>query len=1143
MPTYPQTTKERNTYYFVAMLYWDIWKYSNGTWTTNGYPNGPMDRTFPYNFNFPGRKIVKVTAKEFNPNETVTNETFTEEVVFDNTRNDRWAFYKDRVSTGYRSVINQSSIVGYNTDTVKFDMRVTGRINAIHPDDLTVDGDFADGVEGWRHYYPTLITVELAPMQGKAIVKHFDTEGNSLDGVEGIRDREEKLEIGKDYSFTHPDSPKGYTYEGHKKSTKGPPSSGNDFTDGDPPKITKYDGSYDYYVYFYYKKSNNKKVIIKHFNTVGKSLNGVGGLKDTEKTLEVGKDYEFKHSPAPSGLTYEGYKDNKDAAPPLGGSFKPGDPPKITKFEGKYDYYVYYYYEGEGDPDPPDPPDPVGKCEIPRPGQKLTGKEMDPYVAAQILADHLNNSPFRFDETQGIPTSEYLLTKAIARNYLFQNTFTEMYGTCTFDVPVTQSYLLTWTEMGPPAGEGAPPTPIPMQDIEVRNETIQVKREYKFWKIDNLEVYQVNRATITNYALPNGGVQLLPQGYTPPYYSVATSGGIVQEPVPQLITLPQQPVPGGATRPGIPNNMDLFKSEAEKSIKEVQVRNDTLTFNGQTIMDGSTAEKQGPTPGSIPAPAMIHDRVLYLDHLFIDSHKVNKANNPSVGTIYYNLMPYNVNGGSDKQYPIYGINSVTVHTPVVIYAQVTNDKPHNQKTEPNPERAAFILDRPVSVYMPTKGQHLTIPGYGDRDYAKYYKSKEVRFPFDIYSADKSTFYPKNTWIHIPVSQEKTDFFLPVWVDEGNYTVSFRVTAENAPSSPSEQQNANTNIQHHRAVDTVPVEVIGRVYDFRVTDIMDFNWEMVFRKEQGRKEHTGNYFWVGDRGIDGELRGNHFPFVLPIRKGSHLAPSYKNVAVKTGYAFKFDLKSKGNMYGAYDSIRITPTFTFVDANGKKRQDVDLYYHTEEKKFVRIGSADDKVKRSVVLDARLRNIEKQDMVNTAAAFYNLHLDQMLLSQPEYIDAWLKRAKKKTEVGGYSHMKLPEGLRTFLGPLDIPKGVDASRAFASIQQWYGEFNLPSRVYVVPKGFDLSKQFSFDDQAPFFLKDGFIIINFNIETIRNGKTDKPHLQYINAPLTNQWKREGGSYSFTDPYGATFQLKDGDVLFYHANKASVDDFRVTGTH
>ncbi|RJG21386.1 bacterial surface protein [Paenibacillus thiaminolyticus] len=798
--------------------------------------------------------------------------------------------------------------------------------------------------------------------------------------------------------------------------------------------------------------------------------------------------------------------------------------------------YVVGVYKEINSPPPPDPDPTPGtkKCTLPAPLQTIPDEVMDPKASALIKADSRGNE--RFDVSLGIPTSETLYANSFALNYLFKNKFVQMGGTCTYEVPVEKTFTKKWTE--PAVGEDGKPSKEEFEEEETVSDVITVERPYSYWVIDNLEVYKIRETKLQNTALPSGGVTLSPSGYTPPDYTVSQQGGIVSEPAAQQVTLPPQTV-----GKDLPNYSGEFKAAAEKAIGKVQVRNDSLTFKGKSIMDGDPVEESGLTPGKIPQPYQINENVLYKDRLLIESHKVNAKDIPSTGTIYYDLLPQNINGGANKQYPIYGINTVTIHTPVVIYAKVSDDRDHNQKTNPNPNRSAFILDRPFSIQMPTYGQHRDIKGYGNRDYAKYYRSKEVRFPFDTYSADKRTFHPKGTWINIPVSQESTSFFLPVWVDEGDYTVDFRVTAENAPSGVTDQHHANLNLQHHRATDTALVEVIGRVYDFRITDIMDFKWEDVFRKKKGSKEHSGLFYWVGQLGIDGEVRGNKSPYVLPIRRGSHPNPGYKNVAVKTGYSFKFDLKSKGNMFGPDDAIRITPTFYYVDKNGENRQEVDIYYHTDKRKFVKIGSQYDTVQRKVKLDERLRNMDQQTMVNTAAAYYNLHPNQMEKNQQTFINDWLKRAKKDTIVGGYSHILLPKELRTYMGPLAIPEGVNPSRAYAAIQQWYAEYNLPSKVYVVPKGFDLSKQFNFNDNAPFFLRNGYIIVNFNIETIRNGNQSAPHLQYIYAPLTNQWKREGFSYSAIDPYGIKFQLKDGDVMFYHADKSSVDDFTVGGTH
>ena len=118
---------------------------------------------------------------------------------------------------------------------------------------------------------------------------------------------------------------------------------------------------------------------------------------------------------------------------------------------------------------------------------------------------------------------------------------------------------------------------------------------------------------------------------------------------------------------------------------------------------------------------------------------------------------------------------------------------------------------------------------------------------------------------------------------------------------------------------------------------------------------------------------------------------------------------------------------------------------------------------------------------------------------------------------------------------------------QTWYGEYSLPADVYVVKEGTSVGNvglMERLNENNPMFLKDGYIIVNFDIETIRNGNLNKPYLQYINAELMNQWSdMEGYSHSFTDDYGHTFNLLDGDVVFYHGDADSSDDYEASVIH
>lgn len=886
--------------------------------------------------------------------------------------------------------------------------------------------------------------------------------------------------------------------------------------------------------------------IIKHYTTTGRSLNGTPGFTDREELLEKNSPYSFTHTPGNADYTYVGHKKSTVSAP-SGGSITPGDPSRFT-YDGSFPtYYLFFYYETDKPPPKPDPPE--ASCTRPSPGTKMNGRYMDPVVTAKILAD-LRGSE-RFDVLQGIPTSESLYGNILARNYLYQNTFVNMTGVCAFKVNVEKTWTLHWDpgKPGPNDPSGNPTTlPDPQQAEEKVTERYTVERPYSYWVIDNLEVYKIDQGILRNYALPGEQITIYPQAYQPPQFTASASGAFYPPSPPDPIIAAAGSYGGNSykTKPSPPS--ENLQSVAENAVEKVEVTNDSLIFNGSTIMNSNRTPEKGPTPGSIPAPTHISDNVLYKPNNMISSDKVNRANTTSAGTIQYGLLPGNINGGSNKEFPIHAINTVTVHTPVVNYSSVTDDQAHNQKTTPNPNRSAFILDRPFTVRIPTSGQHRNIQGYGDRDYAKYVRSKQVYFPFDVYSSDRSTFYPKDTWITIPTAQLDTEFFLPVWVDEGDYQVYFRTIAENAPSDFTTQPSANLDLAHHVATDIEPVEVIGRVYDFHITDIADYNWETVFRKQKGNSAPSGASYWTGLRDIDGGTRGNSLPYTLPIAPGKHPAQGYKNAAVKTGYHFKFDVKTKGNMFGVQDGISITPSFYFVNQDGSGRQPVDLYYHSGNRKFIRIGSPQDTEKRYVILNDRLRNVPQDELQDTASYLYNRGGAPAGMSAAAYMKQYLEKiSKSKTWVGRLDWMLLPFEIRTLIGPKSgMPASVDTKRANAAVQRWYGEYSLPADVYVVKKGTDLAaygRTNRLDEKSSIFLKKGYIVVNFNIETIREGNTAQPHLQYIHGPLMNQWELEGYSRTYNDPYGKRFSLMDGDVIFYHADQSSKGDFKSQVPH
>ena len=198
-----------------------------------------------------------------------------------------------------------------------------------------------------------------------------------------------------------------------------------------------------------------------------------------------------------------------------------------------------------------------------------------------------------------------------------------------------------------------------------------------------------------------------------------------------------------------------------------------------------------------------------------------------------------------------------------------------------------------------------------------------------------------------------------------------------------------------------------------------------------------------------------------------------------------------MFGVQDGISITPSFYFVHRDGSGRQPVDLYYHSGNRKFIRIGSPQDTEKRYVILNDRLRNVPQDELQDTASYLYNRGGAPAGMSAAAYMKQYLEKiSKSKTWVGRLDWMLLPYEIRTLIGPKSgLPASVDTERANAAVQRWYGEYSLPADVYVVKKGTDLAaygRTNRLDEKSSIFLKKG---ISWSISTSRrSGRATRPN-------------------------------------------------------
>lgn len=760
-------------------------------------------------------------------------------------------------------------------------------------------------------------------------------------------------------------------------------------------------------------------------------------------------------------------------------------------------------------------------------------EETDP--TAVIGADQRGNEAY--EVTDGIPGSESLYTNVFTSKYLAGTTFKRVYGKKVYNVNIKKNYILKWTETDPKTEK-----PIKKESKYPMAYNYQIEREYSYWVISALGVYGIDKAVVENSAFPGGSITLTPNGYSPPtvtYKHSAELSDHIIEPKIKEKEMPTQTIDGGDAEPSIPS--EDFKAEAEKMVAKIKCKNDSLIFNGETIMSPTVKEEKTDNPKEVPSGLEdIGENVLFKSNIVIPGTKAN-GNYESTAIVTYKPIAELNPDEVETTYEVDYVNNVVVHTPTVCDAQIENKFRDNQMINPDKTIPSLVLGRPFYVNLPTTGTHRFIKGYQYRDYGKYIADREVKFPFDVYrgSSVNGTFIPKNTWTSIG---EDTQFYLPTWVTEGKYTIDFRSIAINAYANSGTNKTetlANLQLNNYVATDTIRVEVSGRVYGLYLYDISDYPiWENVFRGAESLKL-SGFKYTVGDKDQNGNNNGQNKKYTLTLVNGSH--PVYKNLGViKTGYVTRFSLKTVGTMHGNNDYIRIKPTFYYVDSKGKNRQEVDIYYSETFN-----GKKNVMVKMGNSLD-----LKNKKLFYTGDKY--LSIPENELKQTAYFEgvALKKWNAQRVNLFTFTNIKIPPSLRTFVGYVkNVPSTVTEAMVAKSVQNWYGEYYLPAEIHVTPKNFNvleyIKKNGPIDYKEKFWLKNGYIIINFEIETIKDGKR---HLSYINADNTsegyrNMWKQEGYQYEKTDYKGNTFQFRDGDFIMYYTNKSVSNDYISAGTH
>ncbi len=754
-----------------------------------------------------------------------------------------------------------------------------------------------------------------------------------------------------------------------------------------------------------------------------------------------------------------------------------------------------------------------------------------PYIGASAGASGVLKADERYEERfdvlKAIPSSELLYGNIMGKECIIDAGWSRITGTKSYNITVSNGTL---------------------------SRTYTVQREYSYWKIDVLRVYEPYKAVITNGCLPGGLLELMPQVYTRPEIDHKEYNINIAEPqYRQSINIEGQ---------GIPEAQ--WESLAQNEVGEIEVWNDRLVYPAKDrqikIMDDVLSVSRAPDPVKIAIGDIekFGENVFYKKGLKIENTLPNGTYG-STGKIYYKTF-INVGSGEAQLYEKIQINQVNVHTPVVCYAEILDGSSGFNQIKGDIDEVQWdylILDRPFKIKMPTSGVHRNIEGYSPQgiklECARYTARRQVSFPFDVYlgSGTSGELVKGGTWKTVtPDANDEVQFYLPAWVDEtgksSHYQINFREIAINGSESSAHQNLANLDPSASMAVDTVRVKIVGRLFGFKISDITDYpDWEDVFRQSANTVRHSGNYYRAGKNDENGSTRPlqgisqNVFDkLTLPIMNGSHTV--FRNMGVlKRGYKFRFELETIGSYSGDGDCISITPRFYYVPYDGSKREEVDLWYNErfndEQNYMVKIDSSKEgnrKNPKYMKLGNAYRNVPAQEIENTSRVE---GISKKNLEGNNTLIGWLDR------------IILPRWVRTYTGvaPGALDSGY-ADRVLKSRQKWYGEYYLPNELFVAPKGYDVvdyaRKNYGVTGKEGFWKKKGYIIVNFDIQTVKGDASYGEALSYKGSRCS-MWEIEGFNTNKRDSDGILFPVREGDIVFYYTDKSIGDDYGGGGNY
>ncbi|MGN0506994.1 MAG: InlB B-repeat-containing protein [Lachnospiraceae bacterium] len=679
---------------------------------------------------------------------------------------------------------------------------------------------------------------------------------------------------------------------------------------------------------------------------------------------------------------------------------------------------------------------------------------------------------------------------------------------------------------------------------------VKVPKVWSYWEISESGLYYPKEVRIENDAFEEGEicipVMVGEKENLHPEYTVKAYGGKEEHirwetydadgsPRLELILTKEEYIISDVIgrEPEVETHLRIVcENAARNDNRQCEVRSDFFSFFGKTVLTDEYRSDGNGAEAVIDVLWEWENEIPFTEYeqCYCSGVKLNKtAENGEYKTsasVVYVGSSENIGAEEQHDIELTKVNSIRLHTPVVCKGSIITEE---EKTVDGEELPVIVLRDEANFFevsISNKGLHRLCPGYGEQDfrYALSGKSNiaeadgkllnQVRFPFDVFldtgndsqrkDGNKTSLYIEGDILveagkWITIGEEKQKFCLPVSQQEGLYRVDFRTVAVNYPRDefgellPSEnadglwQKNANTDPRAYVAYDVMNLEVRGCAYGFELLKTQD-----TAAQERMETEHA--------------------------------------VILKKGYPIAFRLRTNGSFFSDYPDIsyiRIVPTYDWISEDGSIRKPIKLYYSEaiggKLSCFVEVGGKEDaKNKHSIQNTDTLLGIESAVLKRTEA----LLGDNMFYG-------------RRTEYFTYSELSLNRYLRMFPKRENVFLPFQVKQLELAVQEWYGMFYLPARIYAVPADlqingqyFDLNeyaKQEVLSGEESFFLKDGYIAVNFKIEAVNRFGNVIAYDAWKDSDISIAWEKDGLPY------------REGDAFCYYLNRGAGEDYEVGG--